>query len=234
MGDICNANADCCSGICDTAKHRCDAVAQCVPTNEPCTGLRSCCNTLCVDNGLGLGVGFCYPIGGCRVLNDVCTSDASCCSGKCGAPDALGLRRCQNPVNCLADGEVCGGQGASQNCCNGGKSHCVKTVNGVSRCLGTAGGACYQNGQACHFGQECCSGLCLPDASSSTGFSCGTKCVAIGSGTCTSDADCCTGGLCQAGICVQSGQSCSSLGGMCTTSADCCVGGCLNNACAYF
>src|SRR5207237_855787 len=91
-GDICNVNADCCDGICDPNAHRCDLVSSCVPTNEPCSGLRSCCNTACVDNGLGTA--FCYPIGGCRAYDDVCTKDADCCSLICDVPDALGLRRC--------------------------------------------------------------------------------------------------------------------------------------------
>jgi hypothetical protein len=229
-GDVCDLNAQCCDGVCDTmGTHRCDAVTQCVPTNEPCTGLRSCCNTLCVDNGLGIGVGFCYPLCGCRSTNDVCAGNGSCCSGKCGPPDTLGLRRCSSAGNCLADGEVCGGNGASQNCCNGGKASCVKTHQGASRCNPTM--MCLAAGAACSLCDQCCSGVCIPDANSQTGFSCGKACIPLNMGTCTSDSDCCPGGTCQAGICVPNGQTCVPLGGPCNVSGDCCQGACNGGFC---
>lgn len=227
-GDICAAHADCCNGACDAKTKRCAVLTQCVPTNEPCSGLRSCCNTLCVDTRLGQ---FCFPIGGCRPTSEVCTDDKQCCSLKCGPADGQGVRRCARVGNCIPDGDVCGGLGASQNCCTGGKQGCHKTANGVSRCFPNFGGMCLGDGKPCQFADQCCGRTCLPDANSPSGFSCGSKCVPIGMGTCTQDADCCTGGVCQAGICRDGGQKCSPLGGKCAVGADCCAGLCVNGSC---
>jgi hypothetical protein len=234
-GDLCAQNSDCCDGVCDPSTHRCDSQTQCVLTNEPCTGLRSCCDTLCVADNFGSS--YCYPMCGCRAVNDVCTSDKQCCTGSCGAPDSLGLKRCNKMgpltggANCLADGDVCGGLGASQNCCNGGKSSCRKTSDGVSRCFPTGGGACFAAGVACSLCDQCCSHLCLPNAGSTTGFSCGSMCIPLGSGTCTVDTDCCAGAVCQGGICVTSGETCIGLGGPCMQTSDCCFGACTSNTC---
>src|SRR6185437_7923998 len=159
-GDICEQDSDCCDGGCNGTTHRCDVLTQCVPTNEPCTGLRSCCDTLCVPNNFGSS--YCYPMCGCRPYDDVCTSSTECCSGSCGTADADGVRRCVKAQNCVPDGDVCGGLGASQNCCSGGKAVCVNTSDGVSRCVPNAGGACYPTGHACSLCDSCCSHVCLP------------------------------------------------------------------------
>jgi len=41
------------------------AAGSCSEQNDPCGGVRSCCDTLCVPNSQGLG--YCTAIGGCRV-----------------------------------------------------------------------------------------------------------------------------------------------------------------------
>jgi hypothetical protein len=231
-GDICETNADCCDGGCDPTTHKCDLLTSCVPTNEPCTGLRSCCDTLCVADGFGSSL--CYPMCGCRPYDDVCTANFECCSNECGTPDADGVRRCSKTgLSCVPDGDVCGGNGASQNCCNGGKNSCVKTSDGVNRCLPTVGGACYPTGHACALCDECCSHLCVPQAvDGGMALVCGSSCIPIGSGTCTADSDCCAGGVCQDGICAQSGSQCSPLGGACVQSSDCCQGICVGGSCS--
>ena len=228
-GDICAANGQCCDGVCDPNAKRCGLLTQCVPTNEPCSGLRSCCNTLCVSDNLGSS--YCYAMCGCRPYNDVCTDHKQCCSGQCGGPDLLGLRRCERAQNCVPDGDVCGGQGASQNCCTGGKAMCQKTGNGVSRCVPNFGQACYGAGKACSLCDSCCSNVCIPDMNSPTGFACAAMCIPINQGTCTADSDCCAGGVCQKGICVPSGRPCVGLGGSCMFTSDCCVGSCLGGKC---
>jgi hypothetical protein len=199
----------------------------CVPINEPCTGLRSCCDTLCVPNNFGSS--YCYPMCGCRPLDDVCTSDVECCSESCGAPDSFGVRRCAKVGNCLPDGDVCGGLGASQNCCNGGKPNCIKTSDGVSRCLPNEGAACYPAGHPCALCDSCCSHVCLPGA---TGFTCAATCLPIGGSVCTSDSDCCAPGVCQDGVCVQGGPPCAPIGAACMVSSDCCNGSCIGGFCA--
>jgi hypothetical protein len=203
-----------------------------VVTNEPCTGVRSCCDTLCLDAGLGTGVGYCFAIGGCKTYADTCTKDKDCCSGKCGTPDAAGLRRCDKVGSCVPDGDVCGGLGASQNCCSGGKDGCHKTITGVSRCVPNFGTTCYGTGHSCSLADECCSFVCTPDPTSPTGFSCNASCIPLGSGTCTTDADCCSGGLCQGGVCKPSGSTCVPVGGKCTSTVDCCFGSCVGGFCS--
>jgi hypothetical protein len=232
-GDICETNSDCCDGGCDPTTHRCDLLTQCVPTDEPCNGLRSCCDTLCVPNGFGSS--YCYAMCGCRADTDVCASDTQCCSGSCGAPDADGVRRC-NKVGpntggktCLADGDVCGGLGTSQNCCNGGKASCLNTSDGVSRCFPNPG-ACYPAGHACALCDSCCSHVCVPSGPGGQ-FQCAAACIPVGNGTCTSDSDCCAGGVCQEGKCVPSGSKCVATGGACTQTADCCNAACVGGFC---
>jgi hypothetical protein len=234
QGDICFQDSDCCNGVCDPATLRCDTVEACVPTNEPCTGLRSCCNTLCVDINTVTGVGYCFPIGGCRTLMEICTKNEDCCSIFCGSPDALGLRRCERPDNCLPDGDVCGGLGVSQNCCNGGKLACHKTANGVSRCYPTYGEPCLATGEACQIADQCCSKVCIPSSDPTKPYTCSAGCLPLGSGTCTTDADCCTGGYCRQGVCESSGTVCSPLGGYCNTTGDCCEGFCADYTCAWW
>jgi hypothetical protein len=234
-GEYCDQNSDCCNNICLTSTKRCAVTSgACVPTHQPCSGVRSCCNTMCVDVGLVAGVGYCYPIGGCKTYMDICTKDQDCCSLKCGAPDpkAGGMRRCERYGNCLPPGDVCGGLGASQNCCDGGKAICQKTSTGVSRCWPNYGGACFPDGAECHMSDECCSHLCLPDSTSSTGFRCGAQCIPLGSGTCTTDADCCSPGVCQNGVCLEGGSTCVPLGGPCLITSDCCIGICQGGFCA--
>ena len=162
--------------------------------------------------------------------DDVCTSDLECCSGSCGTADADGVRRCVRAQNCQPDGDVCGGNGASQNCCNGGKANCVNTSDGVKRCEPNAGGACYPAGHACSLCDSCCSHVCIPGAST-TGFVCAASCVPLNSGTCTADSDCCDGGACQNGVCVPTGTTCTPIGGTCQQTSDCCKGSCVGGFC---
>ena len=54
--------------------------------------------------------------------------------------------------------------------------------------------------------------------------------VCVNQPPCSADADCCSG-LCQNGNCVDSGQSCSPIGGGCQGNADCCFGNCVGGFC---
>jgi hypothetical protein len=56
------------------------------------------------------------------------------------------------------------------------------------------------------------------------GFTCKATCIPLQGGTCTTDSDCCAGGVCQNGTCVPSGQQCVPLGGGCTQTSQCCPG----------
>jgi hypothetical protein len=212
------------------------------------------------------GLGFCTAIGGCRVQGEPCVNDLDCCSdvvdgtahpGAC-APDSSGVKRCQKMTSCLADGEVCGGQGASQNCCaaHGNVKNCWPTSSGVSRCFPQ--GQCLAAGPPgsptpCTVPDECCSNICVPNPGSPTGYACAGAClplsgqdcsamscgaglscinnVCINQPQCTSDADCCTGGQCQNGNCVTTGQTCVPIGGSCSDNSECCTGGCNGGFC---
>jgi len=263
-GDLCQLDTDCCNHSCDPTTGRCRAAGSCAEQNDPCGGVRSCCDTLCVPNSQNLG--YCTAIGGCRVQGEPCVADLDCCSdyvngtlhpGACAA-DSSGVKRCQKMTPCLADGEVCGGQGASQNCCaaQGNQKNCWPTSSGVSRCF--AKGVCLDAGTAanptpCTVPDECCSGICVPNPNSPTGFGCQGACLPVGGQACsamtcgaglscvnnvcvddppcTADADCCTGGQCQNGTCVTTGQTCSPIGGTCKSTADCCEGTCTGGFC---
>jgi hypothetical protein len=230
--------------------------------NDPCGGVRSCCDTLCVPDSQG--VGFCVSVGGCKVMGEICTTNLDCCSEydlsgnpiagaiACAAgPD--GILRCQKTTSCLQNGEICGGQGASSNCCaaNGSDKHCYNTSAGVQRC--SVQGACIPSGSAqeCATPDQCCSHVCVLVAG--VGYRCqsaclpesGQSCAAMTCGAglscvngrctnnppCSADADCCNGDLCQRGNCVPSGQTCVANGGACTSSAQCCYGGCFGGYC---
>jgi hypothetical protein len=129
-------------------------------------------------------------------------------------------------------GEVCW-LGQAANCCpqgaTGGNKLCLPTVVGISRCWGEGTDqTCLPDGQACHFSDECCNGLCLPDGTG--GLKCGSTCVPL-KAACTSDADCCDG-VCKAGQCAPSQTVCEPLGVNCASAADCCSGYCLAGKCA--
>jgi len=252
--DVCSTSAECCNGVCDKSLANartgtCRKENACNASNEPCGGTRSCCGTLCVQSGFN-GTGLCMPVGGCRVLGEVCTVrtgynypttplSTECCSGSCDFADndhtVPTLYRCAKRTACLQPGEICGGQGASNNCCESAELGCQPTIDGLMRCspfCRSAGAECY------FFSDECCSHICVPDprclaspplpGCSSTGFQCSGECLPItgqactgdpGQGTCADDLMYCTGGVC-------------TNNPPCTSDSDCCSSGrCQNGNC---
>src|SRR5205814_1775118 len=111
----------------------------------------------------------------------------------CGAADSLGLRRCQNPPSCQPPGEVCGGLGATQNCCcPRGQDCCRNTITGVPRCFAQAQGACIPT--SCTSNNQCDVGFpCTRDNDCAGGETCNTaigKCntgnvCIVGQNTCS-------------------------------------------------
>ncbi|MBI5501167.1 MAG: putative metal-binding motif-containing protein [Deltaproteobacteria bacterium] len=228
-GELCNVNADCCDGICEgytpTTPGRCAFLGGCLTVGQPCTGNRNCCSKACVDPGTGVRV--CTYLSGCRPYGELCTVDANCCSGLCEPDDAGRSMRCQNPPGCQPAGEMCF-TGATNNCC-GGHDNCRPTIAGVNRCWPDGWTVCLPEGDICHFGDECCSGVCSlqPDGT----YRCGGACIALG-GTCTADADCCTPNICRGGTCQPPDAACSPLGTPCLLSTECCSGFCFDGFCA--
>ncbi|MBN1612409.1 MAG: hypothetical protein JW940_37610 [Polyangiaceae bacterium] len=221
-GESCETDGDCCSGTCGD-DGLCPDTGRCQTAGEPCTGYHECCTGICADPGTGTSV--CQYAGGCRPIGEVCADDADCCSARRDA-DSDGIHRCIKPPGCMQPGEVCW-TGQAANCCpngrDGGNRLCLPSVIGVHRCF-TAGTPeeCVPDGQSCAFGDECCSGLCLPDQDRN--LVCGPACVPT-DGACTADGDCCDG-LCMDGQCTPRLLECVPLGVACRLDAGCCSGFC--------
>jgi hypothetical protein len=95
---------------------------------------------------------------------------------------------------------------------------------GVYRCYPTTNpGDCTLDLQPCSFSDECCCGLCAPDAGGAL-VCCpgGVDCVPRG-GACTADADCCDL-HCVDGFCTERDTDCIPVGGPCLADTDCCEG----------
>jgi len=247
-GDPCSADNQCCNGLCDrpggATNGLCASVGSCRTAGEPC-GLAgfngACCSTICLT-GPGDTVARCQFLGGCRVQDDLCAFDAECCSGACRADgttlDGRPIKRCANAQSCLPVGEVCGGQGASSNCCpdGGGRTGCESTGAGFSRCLGGTPG-CTLPAQACTTTTQCC-------RESFPNIMCQPSSVAGGMNRCClADGQICAfGSLCCGGICAPStmggdppgtlrcGTTCRPDTSACTTNSDCC-NCCVNGMC---
>jgi len=222
-GDLCSTDADCCSGVCG-ADGLCPVMAECQTVGEPCTGFHECCTGLCADPGTGVPI--CQFISGCRPIGEICQQASDCCSALCEEYEGTGVLRCVKPGGCMSTGEVCQ-EGMSANCCpsgpDGGPQLCLPTVLGLSRCWGPdSTDQCIPDGQPCTFADECCGGLCLPDANGD--YFCGSVCVPLGD-TCTADADCCDG-ICWGAVCIPDSSDCEPVGAECTTDDDCCSGFC--------
>jgi hypothetical protein len=171
----------------------------------------------------------CQFVSGCRPIGEICLDDADCCSAQCEADEGTGVTRCIKPGGCMDSGEVCW-TGQAANCCpqgaDGGQALCEPTILGVSRCFGEGTlEECIPDGEPCSFSDECCNGLCLPNADGE--LVCGSECVPA-DGECRADADCCDG-LCIDRTCSPNDTGCVPLGGECETQDDCCAGVCNPN-----
>jgi hypothetical protein len=238
-GEACTTDPMCCNGICDNpdgGAGSCAVLTGCKSAGEPCgtEGYNgSCCSTVCLDTGSGTP--HCVFLGGCRVQDELCKTDGECCSKKCSQQgttlDGTPIKRCANASSCLPAGEVCGGQGASSNCCpnGGGDTGCEPTGGGFRRCFGGENTTCTLPGQVCVNETECCNDpypnlVCMPR----TGTTMPTVC-------CLADGQLCAfGDVCCSGVCTPAmdgmlrcgAMSCVMSGGNCTTDGDCCAGNC--------
>jgi hypothetical protein len=233
-GDLCDEDADCCSGVCGV-DGRCPVTAECQTIGEPCTGFHECCSGVCADPGIGTTI--CQYPSGCRSIGEVCLVDDDCCGALCQPEGSTGLNRCEKPANpgCLPTGEVCGGSayGNSNNCCpsgpDGGSDLCLPTEIGITRCYGVGtNDTCLEDGEPCTFGDECCGGFCLPNQDGD--LVCGSDCVPK-DGVCTTHADCCDDMVCEDGVCTDNPYGCAPIGGDCQEHDDCCSGYCIDGIC---
>ena len=220
-GEVCTEDDECCSLLCDEGY--CAILSNCTVVGEPCTGYRECCSGACADSGIGTLT--CQYLSGCRSILELCEHDTQCCSGECDVDDHDGVERCVRPGGCLRPGEVCW-SGSANNCC-GGHELCIPTIAGVSRCFESDPDEdCIADGDPCHFSDECCCGLCVPDEEGGALTCCpgGIECVPDG-GACITDIDCCSM-ACIDGVCGEPDTNCIPLGGFCETDEDCCSDNC--------
>jgi hypothetical protein len=220
----------------DAAVGVCAATGACAVAGEPCgtEGFSgSCCTTACLD-ATGSGTATCQPLGGCRVQDEPCTSDAQCCSGGCEArgtaADGRPLMRCANTGSCVPGGEVCGGAGATSNCCpnGGGDTGCEPATTGVRRCLG-GDDTCTLPTHECTSTEECCTDT-YPDIECSVGRG-GAMICCLPDGAECDFGDVCCGGICTPGAdgVLRCGDMCIPDGGACTAAADCCGCACVSD-----
>ena len=181
IGGQCEYNVDCCDDNCQFGK------CACIPINAgyygSCGSDADCCTGSCIGGGCcQSGGGECQTdgdccLGNCNGVSCACSSQAfSSCNTKqdcCGvlgcALTTGGTRECclangatsQSPNDCcsgnwdgascacLANGTYCS---FAESCCDGGI--CAIPDSGYYTVC------CQDVGQKCHFGNECCSGVC--------------------------------------------------------------------------
>jgi hypothetical protein len=236
--ELCTDDAQCCIGVCSrpdgATVGTCALSGSCAVAGEPCgtEGFNgACCSTVCLD-AAGTGTPVCQPLGGCRVQDEPCRSDGECCSGACemagAAADGRPIFRCANAGSCIPAGEVCGGAGATMNCCpnGGGGTGCEPTSTGVSRCLG-GDGTCTLPGEACTSTEMCCTET-YPDITCAPGRGGANVCCLPDGAECDLGDTCC-GGVCvpDAGGVLRCGATCVEDAMPCTTASDCCGCACV-------
>jgi hypothetical protein len=91
---------------------------------------------------------------------------------------------------------------------------------------------CIPDGQSCAFGDQCCSGVCVPDPRTGE-LVCNPDCSA-NELSCTTNSDCC-GGYCnpETMACAPPPGDCIPALGPCMVDADCCDGlMCIDGICS--
>jgi len=210
-----------------------------------------CCSRACFPYG-PTGVLICQPPSGCHPTGELCQSDLDCCGSEtrpdgdtsqivCNKEGSNPIGRCDNGNSCTPAGGICRLQAvecsANANCCAGNvlqNNTCVQDNLGIPRCLAAeidcTDPANYV-GEACASSADCCNLPCVPNPQGDPPFVCAGECVDSG-GTCTNNADCCSGipcllspgstmGTCAAG---PPGDDCAEYGQGCDDASDCCNG----------
>jgi hypothetical protein len=253
VGEMCTAAEDCCSFNCVVAEGetfgQCDTMpgfSECKSVGEPCEQDTTCCSFTCRDDGTGFK--SCQYLNGCRPMGELCREDPDCCNaavqpepdGVCAKSVNEDVGRCQNPGGDAPAGEVCataGGGASGSNQCEGasgqgvGNENCRETSVGTYRCFAEVT-QCFDSGESCALGDQCCSGICAPDLEGNlvcdpetmcpeTDPIC-TMCVEDGE-ACTMNTDCCSGS-CNA--LTMTCRACRGTGMTCTANSDCCANFC--------
>lgn len=150
---------------------------------EACATDVDCCSGRC-------DAFACAPVGGCFPKCEPCVIDDDCCSHDCAIADD-GVRRCQSPSRCVAEGDRCDPAalvGSIAACCSGACA--LDVASGGMRCQ-IPGAACRSDVSTCSLASECCGGFCVAGADGR--LACRSRCSAD-SERCTTRGDCCTKG----------------------------------------
>ncbi len=216
----CSTNSDCPDGYCDATFRQCRTAVRCSTTAQCPSGL------VCDARG------FCVPGG--------CTSNAQCSSVAPGLVCDTSTRQCVPGGRCTSDAQcaatpntpVCLGgscQARSNQCqfdyqCTGSGQACVD-----GRCV--VGCTAATASQVCAPGQQCVANRCTYPTSGSCASPCPTGQLCVSGAclrTCSTDAACGTGFMCDNGVCRVDTRPRP----FCTRDADCNRGSvCYNGAC---
>ncbi len=131
---VCNVNADCAKGVCDTASHACVA---CIEPADCGAGVWQCAAHACVP------ASACVKDTDCKAFNQVCGTD-----GTCVACNETG--DCASGLTCTAHACVAGQPCKSSKDCD---SVCDLTTGQCSPCLKSSD---------CETGEYCAAQVCLP------------------------------------------------------------------------
>ena len=190
-------NGSCCSTQCVASGSggaaSCGRLGGCMPAGEVCTTGLECCSGSCAPSGTtldGRPILRCAAEASCQLPGSVCIAGSSnCCPSGGGdfgcVTAATGARRCVGGApGCVLPGAACS---ATEECCTESfpNVQCQAGVGGTNVC-------CVPQGQACAFGDNCCSGVCAPGPGGN--LVCAAGCLAPGA-ACTTTSDCC-GGSC--------------------------------------
>jgi hypothetical protein len=230
----CSTNAQCRSGLCNTAAGVCQTTVCAVDAGSDCAAFGGACAS---DGSCACtpGTGLC---GGCSQNSD-------CASGLCDPNTTV----CQtttcsaNPASCQAGGGICASDGScnctppvglctacSQNSdCQSGLCDPTASVCQMTACQADAGACLAANGICATDGSCNCTppvGLCKPCSQNSDCQSglCDPTAAVCQTTTCSSDAASCAAG---GGACASDGTcECTLLCNLCFSDSDCATGFC--------
>jgi hypothetical protein len=197
-GRLCREDANCCTGLCDPASHKCVCPA----------GTESCRGNCKIPADYQADVSHCGACG--NRCPGVANGTATCANGFCGFACDAGFHPCgdacysdQDVTHCGASCTVCPSPANGAATCDGGVCDFV-CDSGFHRC----GDGCFRDDDATHCGAACIA--CSPPDNATatcTGGVCGFACDA--GFTWTGDT-CCPEGLACGEVCLRT--PCNELG----------------------
>jgi hypothetical protein len=147
QGQVCSADADCCSGACALIfgfGKRCTAPGACAGAGAACDRATDCCSLSCRSGQCTEATDSCST---CLPSHIRCVSDSECCNGHCATVAAgSSLRECADTfAGCSDIGDWCF---LPTDCCSG------SCPVGQERC--SFPNACRPLGESCSVDGDCC------------------------------------------------------------------------------